>query len=54
MTAENSIPEIDVTISEPEWNASYLDVDNVARTAITHTLAMAVLPKILIGRQLEV
>jgi probable rRNA maturation factor len=54
MTAANRISEIDVTISEPEWKASHLDVETIARTAMTYTLEMAVLPKMLRDRALEV
>lgn len=50
---ENSEFEIDISISEPEWNASFLDVDAVARRAMSYTLDMAILPKEIIGRDLE-
>ena len=54
MTAANKISDIDVTISEPEWKASHLDVETIARAAMAHTIEMAKLPKQLRNRELEV
>ncbi len=45
--------EIDVTIAEPEWNSSFLDVEDVARVAMLKALDMAILPRKLEGRSLE-
>lgn len=50
---ESNELEIDVSISEPEWNASFLDVEPLARKAMTYTLDMAILPKEIHGRDLE-
>jgi probable rRNA maturation factor len=50
---ENNELEIDVSISEPEWNASFLDVEPLARKAMTYALDIAVLPKEILGRDLE-
>ncbi len=44
---------IDVTVSEPEWNASFLDVEDVARNAVQLTLSIARLPAIMKGRIFE-
>lgn len=44
MTAEANIPEIDVSILEPEWKDSFLDVEELARKAMITTLKMAKLP----------
>lgn len=44
---------IDVTVSEPEWNASFLDVEEVARTAVRLTLRIARLPPVMKGRAFE-
>ena len=54
MTAANKISEIDVTISEPQWKASHLDVETIARTAMTHTIEMASLPRKLRNRAFEI
>jgi probable rRNA maturation factor len=54
MTDASNSPEIDITISEPEWNASFLDVEKIARTAIANTLKVAKLPKEVDGRNIEI
>lgn len=51
--ATSNSPEIDVTISEPEWNNSFLDVEKLARTAVQNTLKVARLPKEVQGRSIE-
>lgn len=54
MTNENdSAPIIDVSVSEPEWNASFLDVESISNVAVDHTLRLAVLPEEVAGRQIE-
>lgn len=45
--------EIDVSIAEPEWKSSFLDVETVARVAVENTLKLVSLPDNLKGRQLE-
>jgi probable rRNA maturation factor len=52
--AENNELEIDVTIAEPEWNASFLDVEAIAKRAMTITLQLVELPHIIEDRELEV
>lgn len=44
---------IDVTVSEPEWNASFLDVEEVARNAVQLTLKIARLPPVMKSRDFE-
>ncbi len=46
-------PIIDVTVSEPEWITSYLDLEDVAKKAMENTLKMAVLPDVVRARQIE-
>ncbi len=53
MNAETNAHEIDVSILEPEWKASFLDVEKIARKAMGNTLLMARLPAKIEGRQLE-
>lgn len=54
MNEKNNNHIIDVSISDPEWNASYLDVETLVDDAINLTLQIATLPKILIARDLEI
>lgn len=54
MNAKNSTHEIDVSVAEPEWNSSFLDVETVAHDAANRTLKMAMLPRLLEGREIEV
>jgi probable rRNA maturation factor len=53
MTNEILEPEIDVSLQEPAWTTSFLDVETIARDAMALTLSMAMLPKQLDGRQIE-
>jgi len=53
MTAAKTEFEIDVSVPEPEWMSSFLDVEAVALNAMTLTLEMASRPKILRGRDVE-
>lgn len=53
MTNQKIDHEIDVTVAEPDWASSFLDVEDVARTAMERTLAMAMLPKQLQERAIE-
>jgi probable rRNA maturation factor len=46
-------PEIDVSLQEPAWTTSFLDVEEIARNAMKLTLQMAILPRKLDGRQIE-
>lgn len=52
--AENNTYEIDVSISEPEWSASFLDVEDIARRVTEITLRNAVLPNFLVAKDLEI
>lgn len=52
-SAEKTEHEIDVTIAEPEWASSFLDVEDIAMSAARRTLAMAMLPRQLQGRAIE-
>ena len=52
--AENKELEIDVTVAEPEWNASFLDVEAIAKRAMTITLELVDLPRKIKDRALEV
>jgi len=54
MTAEVNISEIDVSVLEPEWSASFLDVEIIARKAMETTLKMAKLPAKIESAPLEV
>ena len=45
MTEKNNSYEIDVTISEPEWTASFLDVEKLSRNAMELALKMVMLPE---------
>lgn len=53
---EKNSPDInvDVSLSEPEWSASFLDVEELAAKAVKLTLKSAKLPKVLNGRDVEV
>ncbi len=46
-------PIIDVTLSEPEWKKSYLDVEEIASRAMMNAITMALLPEVLKDRQIE-
>ena len=54
MTASKSNFDIDVTISEPEWITSFLDVEKVATNAMEITLKIAQMPKKIKGKDIEV
>ncbi|HEU4838174.1 MAG TPA: rRNA maturation RNase YbeY [Micavibrio sp.] len=45
--------EIDVTVSDPDWTTSFLDVEKLAGSGMKLTLRMAVLPKKILGRDIE-
>ena len=51
--AENSKIEIDITLSEPEWSASFLDVESISRLAMTIAIQNAILPRKLETRDME-
>lgn len=53
MAENNTGVEIDVSVSEPEWNASFLDVEEISHKAMTLALQNAILPKEIRGRELE-
>ena len=53
MSANSKSHEIDVTISEPEWTTSFLDVEEISAKAMKNALKMAHLPRVLRGRQIE-
>lgn len=46
--------DVDVSLSEPEWSASFLDVEILATKAVKLTLKSAKLPNALAGRDVEV
>ncbi len=50
---ENKSIDIDVSVLEPEWSASFLDVEAIASNAMSLALEMAILPAVLNGRDLE-
>lgn len=54
MTAQNSNFDIDISISEPEWISSFLDVEKLAAEAMELALKMAQMPSRIKGRDLEV
>lgn len=45
--------EIDVTVSDPDWTTSFLDVEKLAGSAMKLTLRMAVLPQKIKERDIE-
>jgi probable rRNA maturation factor len=51
--AENSKIEVDVSVSEPQWNESFLDVEAIARRAATLTVQHATLPRRIESRDME-
>ena len=53
MMDANSTLDIDVSVSEPEWNDSFLDLEPLARKAMTIAVEMAKLPDQVSGRNLE-
>ena len=53
MTAQNSNFDIDVSISEPEWISSFLDVEKLAAEAMELALKMAQMPSQIKGREIE-
>lgn len=54
MTVQNNNFDIDVSISEPEWTLSFLDVEKVAAEAMDLSLRMAQMPEQVRARQIEV
>ncbi len=53
MTNATTKPEIDVSVPEPEWAASFLDVETIAHDVMALTLDMASRPKKLRDRSVE-
>lgn len=53
MTSTVPEPEIDVSVPEPEWQNSFLDVEEIATRVMMLTLSSATLPSVLQGRQAE-
>jgi probable rRNA maturation factor len=53
MNENNKTAEIDVSVLEPEWNASFLDLEELANRAVQITLKLAKLPDVLKGREIE-
>lgn len=53
MTKPSTEYIIDVSLSEPEWTASFLDVEKLAAKAMKYTLRLAKLPDFLVGRDIE-
>lgn len=53
MNTKTNTIEIDVSMAEPEWAASFLDVEEVVGMAVNHTIKLATIPDILAGRELE-
>lgn len=51
--AETSTHDIDISVLEPEWKASFLDVEEIARTAMLNTLLIARLPSRIENKMLE-
>ena len=51
--AENSKIEADVSIPEPQWSESFLDVEAIALRAMTLTVQHATLPRRIDMRELE-
>lgn len=51
--AENNTIEIDVSVAEPQWSESFLDVETIARLAMTITVHSAMMPKKIENRDLE-
>jgi probable rRNA maturation factor len=54
MNERNNAHTIDVEVLEPEWKSSYLDVQSLVKDAILLTLNIAILPKILFAREVEI
>lgn len=52
--AENRTIDIDVSVSEPEWNESFLELEDLAKQAVQIAIDMAVLPEPVRGRDLEI
>ncbi len=53
MTKPSTEYIIDVSLSEPEWTASFLDVEKLAAKAMKYTLRIAKLPDFLEDRDIE-
>lgn len=53
MSAKTNTIEIDVSMADPEWTSSFLDVEDVVGIAVNHTIKMAIIPDILKDRALE-
>lgn len=53
MTAQNSNFDIDVSVSEPDWISSFLDVETLAAESMELALRMAQMPNQIKGRDLE-
>ena len=54
MNEKNKIIEVDVSVSEPEWNSSIPDLERLITNTIIMTVQSASLPKSVIKRDLEV
>lgn len=52
--AENRTIDIDVSVSEPEWNESFLELEELGKRAVSIALEVAMLPKMVRERDLEV
>jgi len=53
MNTKNRNDEIDVTVAEPEWVSAFIDVEKTARDTMEIALKMAMLPKKIVGRDIE-
>lgn len=53
MIAENRTVEIDVSVSDPQWNDSFLELEELAKLAVGFALDIAMLPEAVRERDLE-
>lgn len=53
MTTKDNEFIIDVSLSEPEWKSSFLDVEKLAAKAMKYTLKITTLPDEIVGRDIE-
>ena len=53
MNEKNNTIEVDVSISEPEWNSSFLELEDLVREAVILSIQSASLPKPIRDRDIE-
>ena len=53
MNDASRISELDISVADPEWNGSFLDVEAIAKRAVQITMKLAHLPPEVRNREIE-